>query len=306
MFTNLVTGAELIAGEKADEVESERRNSRIRVLASVLRTNRVIEKLRDAGIAVIVMKGPATGVTGYDDPSLRPFSDADFLVKPEDVGAAVRVVRDLGFEPLYDKSDEAALLRAGHALELMSDTFKVELHTELLSRYLRVPFDNDAVWASSRTVRCGGEDIEVLAPEVEFLFLCAHGAKHEWFKYRWICDIAQLVPRLTDSDIERLIELSHELNARKILSLALQLARDTFDLALPLPLEAARTAYDTGKMSRTILGNVGVDQVVATRGMSWMSRISPAMPLLAFWMSTRERLRDRIMSAADLALNRYK
>jgi hypothetical protein len=158
----------------------------------------------------------------------------------------------------------------------MSETFKVELHTELLSKYLRVPFDNERIWATSRRVVCGDEEMSVLAPEIEFLFLSAHGAKHGWFKFRWLCDIAQLIPRLDDSDIERVVALANELNARKLLSLALQLAKDTFDIALPPGLERARTAYDTVKMSGTVLESIGVNEASRADRHGWMSRISPA------------------------------
>jgi hypothetical protein len=63
---------------------------------------RTITLLRDAGIRVTPLKGALLGQVLYGDPGRRPSSDIDLLVEPEQLGAAVDVARDLGYEAPTD------------------------------------------------------------------------------------------------------------------------------------------------------------------------------------------------------------
>jgi hypothetical protein len=303
VLMNLISAAsEMLPLEVAVEAGARRLSSRATVVSKIRRANFIVEKLEDLGIPTIVLKGPATGVSAYDDPSLRYFADIDLMVRGVDVSTARDLVIELGFEPRYERSSERGLVNAGHALEFKSHALKVELHTELLSRYLRVPFATSEVWETSRLVRCADREIRVLAPYVELVFLAAHGAKHEWTSFRWICDVAQLVSRLSADDITRVLELSGRLHCRKVLGLSLQLVRDTFDLDLPVELENARRAYDTKAMSNKVLAYVRVIDPLVTSRKHLLRRVNPAIPALVFWCSTRERWRDRLLSASDLIL----
>lgn len=102
---------------------------------------------RAGGIPVIVLKGPATGLTAYGDPSLRAFGDIDLLVSKPDLIRARDFLFATGYERDYESGSEANMIRAEHALEFSGPNAKVELHSTLLSRYLRVPFDRDMIWA---------------------------------------------------------------------------------------------------------------------------------------------------------------
>jgi len=60
-------------------------------------TLRAIAMLADAGICSVALKGPLLGEAIYGDPGRRPSSDIDLLVSPEQLQAAVEVVRGLGY-----------------------------------------------------------------------------------------------------------------------------------------------------------------------------------------------------------------
>jgi hypothetical protein len=60
-------------------------------------TLRVLSMLAQAGIPAAPLKGPLFGETVYGDPGRRPSSDIDLLVSPEQLHAAVEVVRELGY-----------------------------------------------------------------------------------------------------------------------------------------------------------------------------------------------------------------
>ncbi len=68
-----------------------------------------IRLLADAGIRCSPLKGPQLGERLYGDLGRRPSSDVDLLVVPEQLHAAVEVVRRLGYGPPTDRLDAAGL-----------------------------------------------------------------------------------------------------------------------------------------------------------------------------------------------------
>jgi hypothetical protein len=58
---------------------------------------RAIAMLADAGIRSVALKGPLLGEAIYGDPGRRPSNDIDLLVPPEQLRAAVEVMRELGY-----------------------------------------------------------------------------------------------------------------------------------------------------------------------------------------------------------------
>jgi Uncharacterised nucleotidyltransferase len=70
---------------------------------------RVMAMLADAGIRSSVLKGPLMGEALYGDAGRRLSSDIDLLVAPEQLLAAVEVVRGLGYGPPTDYVQEDGL-----------------------------------------------------------------------------------------------------------------------------------------------------------------------------------------------------
>jgi hypothetical protein len=71
--------------------------------------DRVGASLAAAGIRSAPIKGPRLSEELYDDAGRRLSSDVDVLVAPEQLGAAVEVVRGLGYLPPSDPVDAAGL-----------------------------------------------------------------------------------------------------------------------------------------------------------------------------------------------------
>jgi Uncharacterised nucleotidyltransferase len=79
-------------------VDAGRRHSAFLQLVSL----RIIAMLADAEIRCAALKGPHLGEAIYGDPGRRMSSDIDLLVAPEQMSAAVEVVRELGYEAPVD------------------------------------------------------------------------------------------------------------------------------------------------------------------------------------------------------------
>jgi hypothetical protein len=281
------------------EAAAERnRETRAIALSRTLLTNELITRFEIAGIQAIVMKGPATGITGYGDPSMRNFNDIDLLVRREDLERSRDLLLDLNYKRDYGPDFEGQLIDAGHALEFSGPQLKVELHWCLLSNYLRLRFNNAAIWNSSHTIAFAGHDIRVLSPEFQFLFLCAHGAKHEWNQLRLVCDIAQLAARLTNDEADRVIGLASELHATRVLSIALHLVSRIFGDVVPVTLSRAYVSDYSG--TEKIFRDLELSDASPSTRISWMRRVHPGLSQIMFWMTTRERMQDRVGCAIDM------
>jgi hypothetical protein len=70
---------------------------------------RVMAMLADAGIRCAPLKGPLLGEAIYGDPGRRLSGDVDLLVTPEQLQAAVEVVRGLGYGAPTDHVQECGL-----------------------------------------------------------------------------------------------------------------------------------------------------------------------------------------------------
>lgn len=75
----------------------------------VLITQRIVAMLADAGVRCSPLKGPQLGERIYGDVGRRLSSDIDLLVAPEQLNAAVEVVRELGYGPPLDPVEDDGL-----------------------------------------------------------------------------------------------------------------------------------------------------------------------------------------------------
>lgn len=276
------------------------REIRALTLARTLVTVSLSDQFQRAGIETLVMKGPAIGVAAYGDPSLRPFADMDLLVRRDDLPAARELLLSLGYRPEYAMAHEPSLVAGQHALEFSDSRTKVELHWALLERHLRLEISTSDLWSASRWIPCAGGAIRVLAPEYLFLFLCAHGAKHEWERLRWICDVAHLMRKLEPDTVRTVLRLAARTHSKRLLALALRLAHDILGVRqFQFSEEALVPESDTRRLMETVRGRLRLD-VNAVFAPDIFSRRPPGLAPLVFWAKTRERVVDRVACVAQV------
>lgn len=293
--------ADVIPPRILEALAERERECRAHSLARTLQTVNLVEKLEKQGIGVLVLKGPAIGVTAYDDPSLRPFLDIDLLVKRRDLAAARDFLLSEGYRREFPAAHEAALIESQHALEFGGRPMKVELHAALLSRYLRWEISAAEIWDRARAVSCAGGSIRVLAPEHLFLYLCAHGAKHEWERPRWICDVAQLMQRLDPDATRRVVELAAVTHSRRLLALAVRLTRDVLGVRdIPFSANDLVSERATRELVHMVRRRSIIAGTPAEREPHLQVPAFTGLEALIFWSKARERLRDRVACAAEL------
>jgi hypothetical protein len=167
----------------------------------------LVSALEDAGVAVLVLKGPALSVLAHGDPGRRSVGDIDLLVRPGQAAEAVAALEAGGFDPTRLSVQEEgwrealpAVLAATHRYPLLKDVtlqrgkLSVELHWRLFANRHLLAVD-DAWLGAPRRVGVAGAGTPVLPLAALWRYLCAHGTEHRWERMMWLCDIVALVRR---------------------------------------------------------------------------------------------------------------
>jgi hypothetical protein len=290
----------MIPREVLTGISELERTSRAFALSRTLQLVDLAKGLTEAGIPTIVLKGPAIAIAAYGDCSRRTFADIDLLVPKSDLAAAHELLLSRGYAPDFSPEMIGALVRGQHALEFAGTGSHVEIHWSLLSRHLRFDLGPDELWREARELQCAGYGIMALAPHHLFLYLCAHGAKHEWMVFRWICDVAQLARRLTPSEAIRVNDLAGRTNSKRIVALALRLVRETFgEEQSPFPAEAFAVDREIEALITVAKARFnGAPGATPTLLPARLARIHPYAEPLTFWIRSRERRRDQLACAA--------
>lgn len=249
-------------------------------------------------IDLIILKGPAVAVAAYGNPSLRTFADIDLLVRKQDLTSARDLLLALGYTRDYSPSSEQQLISDQHALEFSRENIKVELHWALLEKHLRFDISEAELWSTSRLVPCAGAELRVLGPAHLFMFLCAHGTKHEWERIRWICDIVQLSERLDSGEADAVLALAERANAKRILELALRVARDVIgEINGPFVSRVPFSDPKAAQLAAHVLMRLGLTEKRDSRA-DWTARLDFRLRPLIFWARSRERRIDQVATVA--------
>jgi hypothetical protein len=151
----------------------------------------VLSSLKSAGIPVIVLKGWALIQTLYGgDPGQRFCEDIDLLVNPEDVDAADRVLRNIGYKEAeatwpgyrrrYMNANRYVLVE--HP-SIFSALFSIGLHWGLIHTPAYNPrqIDIDTLFMRARPLQITRVDVKELSVEDQVVYSCAHlGLHHQY------------------------------------------------------------------------------------------------------------------------------
>jgi hypothetical protein len=223
-----------VTREALDEVATGAALHGLRMAHALVRVLRLLEA---AGIHPVAFKGPAMAAALYGDLGLRPCGDLDLLVRPEEQLPARDVLVAAGFrpDPPMSPAVERAHLAEGFAYSFYDDAsgVKVDLHATLVHHTFGFAPDLDVLRGRAVEVSLAGQRVRTLAPEDLLLFLCIHGAKHEWRQLVWVADVAELIRAHPGLDWAAIVDAAGEARARRMLALGLFLASGLPRVRLP-------------------------------------------------------------------------
>ena len=253
----------------------------------------VLDLFEREGLPAIPYKGPVLAASVYGNVALRPFSDLDVLIHPEDAPRARALLTGHGFRFVPEASglDETAAVRKGREYRFERDPgvileaqWRVVSASDGWRRFSLAP-----VWRRLRTTTLARSTTRALGPEDRLAVLSLHGAHNQWVRLKWIVDVAEVVRGGTVA-WETLFANAEAWGIRRPVLLGLSLARDL--LGAPLPPEVhARLAGDCALPRLAAM--------VRRRLFTEPRDPPPELPL--FLLRLRESPGDRLRFAARLA-----
>jgi hypothetical protein len=168
---------------------------------------RILKAFNEAEIEVILLKGIALAQFVYQNISLRPMNDLDFLIHPQDRFKVAALMKSRGFL-VYNEAGEIIAVKPEALLEF---------HYEF-DPWITFSFDEQSFWHNARKINFNEVFAYLLDPEDFLLSLILHRAYHHGManiSLRDIADIEALCAAFPP-DWEKFIE---RVKSRKICSL---------------------------------------------------------------------------------------
>ena len=170
--------------------------------------SRANEALRMKGVGPVLLKGYGLGVRLYPAPLLRPSSDVDLLVAPDEMEAARAALLSLGLSPKQD-SDDYYPPAYRHHEAFAGSPGMVELHFRLMANWGSA-WDGAGVLSRAISTSLEGLKVRYLCPEDEFVYLALHAANHMLGRLGWLYDLKLHILANPSLDWDRVVETAHE------------------------------------------------------------------------------------------------
>lgn len=157
---------------------------------------KVTKLLEENSIDVISFKGPALSQMAYGDVISRQYCDLDLLVDKSNFLQVVELLKSKSYslidEYILDKIQEKRNIF--HDLTMINDSgVNVELHWRLFSDEYMIDFDEIMLLKNLHSIKIQAQNIKTFPNEVNLIYLCIHGAKHNWERIEWLVDIMKFI-----------------------------------------------------------------------------------------------------------------
>ena len=250
----------------------------------------LVSLLKNNEIDTIPFKGLITAHGIYGDIGLRSFSDIDLLVKKKDISKAWGVLCSNGFNPELDldyQQLQKYIKTEDNILFInKKNQIAVELHWEMTGIYLPHPLCYESVQYRIHEITIHGKEFNNLSREDQLVYLCIHGAKHEWENIEQISSVAELIKTNSDLDWHLIENLAMKWRCFNLVLLGLYLSMLLFHRSLPKKIEQKINSNKTiKKLGDDVLSNM-VNQSFGRRHN--VSRIS------GFHIKNKDQLIDKL------------
>lgn len=196
----------------------------------------VLRAFHEAGIQTMLLKGAALSLNSYPDYGLRPMNDFDLLVPTADASAALRLLRELGWEAPVEKPERT--IDFLHALSFKKEPLGlgggIDLHWHIFPE-CRQENDDEDFWKGARLAQIEGLSTHVLNPTHQLLHVCVHGWRGDIFPpIRWVADAMMIINSSPDEiDWAQLVSQAQKRQLVLRLKETLTILRELVDAPVP-------------------------------------------------------------------------
>lgn len=188
------------------------------------------ERLAEAEIRALPLKGPLLAQFLWDDPALRRCRDIDILLPEGEIAKALPILEAAGYRAV---SPPSALLRQ---VELWNESNRLtlDLHWNITHGELPFQLDFDRLWDERQEISYDGMTFPIASPEWLFMFSSLYLVKsHPWPELLYLSDLARLVHRFTHLDWGRIDEIARRTGTQRICCVALAVVESLGRCVIP-------------------------------------------------------------------------
>lgn len=200
----------------------------------------IMAAFNDEGVSILVLKGPALGGTVYPDPALRPASDLDLLVLPDQMVRSRAILENLGYKceaKLFDAEETLYKNEKFVHLDNSRNYRATELHWQLHTFLgIRQEAQTEELFDRAIKVESSSLTFEALNPIDALIHTAINNAygHDDAMRLIWIYDIKMLALRLAAPDDWKLLqERCVAWRARLAVELSFEMAKAWLGLQLP-------------------------------------------------------------------------
>lgn len=253
-------GSLALTDEAAAELSRDYRDASALCLILERRLLVLARAFEQAGIDVVVLKGPATARAFYPSPSWRMFGDIDLLVRTSDWRPACALLAELRFRRQLPEPRPGFDERFGKsATHVDGEGFQVDLHRTLALGPLGLMSRPDELFDRTTSFRL--EDITLLRFDdtVSLLHACVHASLGS-FPPRLLPlrDVAQIAS-VGDVDWESFAGLATHWMLGAVVRHAFETVSHRLNITLPLPAQQLMT-WPASRRERRLLAAYTTDR----------------------------------------------
>ncbi|MFJ7991196.1 nucleotidyltransferase family protein [Peribacillus frigoritolerans] len=203
-------------------------------------------------INLLYLKGPVIAADLYGDISLRTSKDLDILIPIDSLEKAEKILLSIG----YEKEVVPNILnewkwRFHHVVYYHpKKNIELEIHWRLQPCPLTEPKFNE-LWERKRKGTITSYPVYFLGKEDLFLYLVSHGARHGWFRLRWLLDIDQMIRK--GLNLDEINILLNKYQNRHIVGQALILASELLNTPIKADLKKLSEGNDSKKLAQNTI-----------------------------------------------------
>ena len=259
---------------------------------------RLRQVLEGHGIEFMALRGPLLAEIVYQPvPGVRTFSDLDILVHPQDFPSVYAALGEAGCPPvkLLTEQEQRWIVRGDRDFAFYLGADVLEVHWAVDEPGYCFPLKNSQFWEAKTSHRLLGDDFYTFNPDLFFLSMCLHGARHRWEKLAWAFDLAWFAHSQQDFDWQGFWVWACGLGFRRVAAMGMQMAELVGSARFP---DEMRRAYWRENMALRLTHQNLESLLLSGAGRS-RSSYKQAMNDLAYDLQARERLAAKVYLVAD-------
>ena len=218
-------------------IQTRARKATALSLLQAAELTRLTRIFREAGIDLLPLKGTTLSLRLYGEPAVRSLRDLDLLVRTGDFDRAERLLLAQGYRRTSPDSEATPRMKSATRSRLQHHSYVHANRNILVELHWRVHDWNqkqlEELWNRSRDLQWNGTKLRHIEDGFLFLLLCEHGSEHEWFRLKWLSDVAMLATREDPPSPAALEALVQDLDLEISVGQTLVLIRWLYRIAPP-------------------------------------------------------------------------